>query len=167
MDRRTHLKLLSAAASAALARPLGAQGSRGSSSLDPYEGMHWGRGFEGQRRADLGDGTFLNPIFAGDHPDPSILRDGEDYYVTFSSFDAYPGLRIWHSRDLVNWRPLTAALKTPIGSVWAAICSTLSAMTWILGPLNSRRLMRAGARLAAWAAAIESSGRRPRLMIAC
>jgi len=102
-----------------LPRPLLAQGSRASSSLDPYGDMQWGRGFEGQRRADLGNGTYLNPIFAGDRPDPSILRDGEDYYVTFSSFDAYPGIVIWHSRDLVNWRPVTAALRTPIGSVWA------------------------------------------------
>src|SRR3546814_10610929 len=78
--------------------------------------MHWGKGFEGQRRADLGDGTFLNPVFAGDHPDPSIVRDGDDYYITFSTFDAYPGIVIWHSRDLVNWRPVTAALTTPIGS---------------------------------------------------
>nr|WP_114951727.1 family 43 glycosylhydrolase [Sphingosinicella terrae] len=81
--------------------------------------MRWGRGFEGQRKADLGDGTFLNPVFAGDHPDPTILRDDDDYYLTFSSFDAYPGIVIWHSRDLVNWRPVTAALRTPIGSVWA------------------------------------------------
>lgn len=99
--------------------PAAAQGSRASSSLDPYADMRWGRGFEGQRRADLGDGTFLNPIFAGDRPDPTVLRDGEDYYVTFSSFDAYPGIVIWHSRDLINWRPVTAALRTPIGSVWA------------------------------------------------
>jgi len=104
---------------ALLPGPAAAQGSRASSSLDPYAAMHWGRGFEGQRRADLGNGRYLNPVFAGDHPDPSILRDGEDYYVTFSSFDAYPGLVIWHSRDLVNWRPVTAALRTPIGSVWA------------------------------------------------
>ena len=81
--------------------------------------MRWGRGFEGQRKADLGNGSFLNPVFAGDHPDPTLLRDGDDYYLTFSSFDAYPGIVIWHSRDLVNWRPLNAALRTPIGSVWA------------------------------------------------
>jgi len=79
----------------------------------------WGRGIEGQRKADLGDGTFLNPILAGDHPDPSILKDGDDYYMTHSSFDAYPGLLIWHSRDLVNWTPVVASLKTNIGSVWA------------------------------------------------
>jgi beta-xylosidase len=99
--------------------PAMAQGSRASSSLDPYAPMRWGKGFENQRIADLGDETFLNPVFAGDHPDPSIMRDGEDYYLTFSSFDTYPGIVIWHSRDLVNWRPVTAALKTPIGSVWA------------------------------------------------
>lgn len=81
--------------------------------------MTWPRGIENQRKADLGDGRFLNPIVAGDHPDPSIIREGRDYYMTFSTFDAYPGLLIWHSRDLVNWQPVTAALKKPIGSVWA------------------------------------------------
>ena len=56
---------------------------------------------------------------AGDHPDPSILRDGDDYYMTFSSFDAYPGLVIWHSRDLVNWQPIGPALFKNVGAVWA------------------------------------------------
>jgi len=74
---------------------------------------------EGQRQPDLGDGTFMNPIMAGDHPDPSILKDGDDYYMTFSSFDAYPGLVIWHSRDLINWQPVGPALFKNVGSVWA------------------------------------------------
>jgi xylan 1,4-beta-xylosidase len=79
----------------------------------------WQRGFDGQRIADLGDGRFVNPVLAGDHPDPAILKDGADYFLTFSSFDAYPGLTIWHSRDLVNWQPRKAALTRNIGSVWA------------------------------------------------
>lgn len=79
----------------------------------------WARGFESQRKADLGDGRYLNPIMAGDHPDPSILKDGADYYMTFSSFDAYPGLVIWRSRDLVNWQPVAATLTKHVGSVWA------------------------------------------------
>ncbi|WP_414901888.1 family 43 glycosylhydrolase [Sphingomonas flavalba] len=79
----------------------------------------WRRGADNQRIADLGDGRFLNPILSGDRPDPAILKDGRDYYLTFSSFDAYPGLVIWHSRDLVNWQPRTAALHRNIGSVWA------------------------------------------------
>jgi len=79
----------------------------------------WKRGYDNQRIADLGDGSFLNPVMAGDHPDPTILKDGADYYMTFSTFDSYPGLVIWHSRDLVNWQPVTAALTRNIGSVWA------------------------------------------------
>lgn len=77
------------------------------------------RGIEGQRRADLGDGRYLNPILAGDHADPTILKDGPDYWMTCSSFQAYPGAVIWHSTDLVNWAPVGAALQQPIGTVWA------------------------------------------------
>lgn len=79
----------------------------------------WAAGSEGARRADLGDGTFRNPIVAGDHPDPTILKDGEVYYMTFSSFFSTPGLVIWRSTDLVNWAPITAALTTSLGAVWA------------------------------------------------
>lgn len=91
----------------------------GISPVNAWSELEWARGLEHQRKADLGDGTFLNPIMPGDHPDPTILKDGDDYYMTFSSFDTYPGLTLWHSRDLVNWQPLSAALTTPIGSVWA------------------------------------------------
>ncbi|MCF5932833.1 xylosidase, partial [Xanthomonas perforans] len=45
----------------------------------------WKRGIEHQRIADQGDGSFLNPVLAGDHPDPSVLKDGDDYYLTLSS----------------------------------------------------------------------------------
>jgi xylan 1,4-beta-xylosidase len=79
----------------------------------------WPRGIEGQRKADLGNGQFLNPVLAGDYPDPSVLKDGDDYYLTHSSFDASPGLLIWHSRDLVNWRPVGPALMKPLGTVFA------------------------------------------------
>lgn len=79
----------------------------------------WGRGPEGQRIADLGDGTYRNPIISGDHPDPTILKDGDTYYMTFSSFLAYPGLVIWRSEDLVNWTPVGPALHKPLGDIWA------------------------------------------------
>ncbi len=79
----------------------------------------WQRGLDNQRKADLGNGHYLNPVLSGDHPDPAILKDGNDYYLTFSSFDSYPGLTIWHSRDLVNWQPRQPALTRNIGSVWA------------------------------------------------
>jgi len=81
--------------------------------------VFWGQGIEGQRKADLGNGTYRNPIVAGDHPDPTILKDGENYYMTFSSFNSYPGIVIWHSTDLVNWAPVGPALHKNIGTVWA------------------------------------------------
>lgn len=45
-----------------------------------------------------------NPILRGFNPDPSICRDGDDYYVVTSTFEYYPGIQIHHSRDLKNWR---------------------------------------------------------------
>lgn len=44
-----------------------------------------------------------NPILPGFHPDPSILRVGEDYYIATSTFEWFPGVQIHHSRDLVKW----------------------------------------------------------------
>lgn len=63
--------------------------------------------------------TYTNPIFGGDFPDPTIMREGEDYYMTHSAFDYQPGLVVFHSRDLVHWEPISFALRTYLGSVWA------------------------------------------------
>ena len=65
------------------------------------------------------NGYYLNPILQGDYADPSIMRDGSDYYMTHSSFDYMPGLTVLHSKDLVNWEPISFALKEYLGSVWA------------------------------------------------
>ncbi len=54
--------------------------------------------------ADNGDGTYKNPIIHADYSDPDVVRVGDDFWMTSSSFNAVPGLPILHSRDLVNWR---------------------------------------------------------------
>lgn len=64
-------------------------------------------------------GTYTNPILGGDYPDPTILREGSDYYMTHSAFDYLPGLTVFHSTDLVHWTPISYALKTYLGSIWA------------------------------------------------
>lgn len=51
-----------------------------------------------------------NPIFPGFNPDPCICRKGEDYYVIVSSFEWFPGLPVYHSRDLKNWELYTHVL---------------------------------------------------------
>lgn len=63
--------------------------------------------------------TFRNPVLGGDYPDPSILRDGDDYYMVHSSFEYYPGLLVWHSTDLIHWQRVCHALHEYVGSVWA------------------------------------------------
>jgi beta-xylosidase len=120
IDRRTGLKAVAVAGILPLMQGTArAQGVPAGASCDAYAAMRWRRGFDNQRIADLGNGRFLNPLLSGDRPDPSILKDGKDYYLTFSSFESYPGLTIWHSRDLINWQPRKAALTKNIGSVWA------------------------------------------------
>jgi xylan 1,4-beta-xylosidase len=47
---------------------------------------------------------FENPILAGFHADPSICRVGDDYYLVCSSFEYFPGVPIYHSKDLVHWQ---------------------------------------------------------------
>jgi beta-xylosidase len=48
-----------------------------------------------------------------------VLRDGDDYYMTHSSFEFQPGLLIWHSQDLRSWRPVAHAVVNQEGSIWA------------------------------------------------
>ncbi|HQS68057.1 MAG: xylan 1,4-beta-xylosidase [Novosphingobium sp. 28-62-57] len=116
IDRRGMLALGGMAAASAVApvAALAAPAPERASTQSNAAPSRWGKGIEGQRKADLGNGMFRNPILAGDYADPSILKDGDDYYMTHSSFDAAPGLLIWHSRDLVNWVPLGPALAQPI-----------------------------------------------------
>lgn len=54
-----------------------------------------------------------NPILPGMYPDPSICRVGEDYYLVTSTFEWFPGVPIFHSRDLVNWRQIGHVLDRP------------------------------------------------------
>lgn len=81
---------------------------------------------------------FANPIFTGDYPDPSILRDGDTYYMVHSSFEYYPGLLIWKSTDLINWSPVANALYKYIGSVWAPDLIKHNNKYYIYFPANDK-----------------------------
>jgi len=72
---------------------------------------------------------YRNPILPGFHPDPSVCRVGDDFYLVTSSFEYFPGVPIFHSRDLVSWRPIGHCLNRPSnlplagaaasGGIWA------------------------------------------------
>jgi hypothetical protein len=63
---------------------------------------NWARGVEGQRKADLSDGTFLNPIVPRNHPDPSILKDGKDSFGVQMEVSGYHHNVAY---DFLNLRP--------------------------------------------------------------
>lgn len=63
--------------------------------------------------------TWPRVILRGDYPDPSILRDGSDYYMTHSPFFYTPGFLIWHSKDLIHWEPIARAMTEVVGSAMA------------------------------------------------
>lgn len=79
---------------------------------------------------DQRDGTYINPVLNGDYSDPDVVRVGDDFYLTASSFTNVPGLPILHSKDLVNWTLIGHALARNLpeaqhavprhgGGVWA------------------------------------------------
>ena len=83
-----------------------------------------------------------NPILTGFHPDPSICRVGEDYYIAVSTFEWFPGVRIFHSKDLKNWRlasrPLNRLSQLNMlgnpdsGGIWAPHLSYADGKFWLI-----------------------------------
>jgi xylan 1,4-beta-xylosidase len=75
----------------------------------------------------------VNPVLPGFHPDPSICRAGDDYFIATSTFQWWPGVRLHHSKDLKNWRPVGYAItrtsqldllgNEDSGGIWAPCLS--------------------------------------------
>lgn len=57
--------------------------------------------------------SFTNPVLAGYYPDPSICKKDNDYYIVNSSFAYYPGLPLFHSNNLINWKQIGYAMDRP------------------------------------------------------
>jgi xylan 1,4-beta-xylosidase len=114
IDRRTCLgQLLSGALLPFLAGSCtGAAGPGATPAAAPRgsNGLQLGSDENMTHHPPAADRTFSNPILPGFHPDPSICRVGSDYYLATSSFEYFPGVPIFHSRDLVHWRQIGHAL---------------------------------------------------------
>ena len=73
--------------------------------------------------------NYQNPVIRGFNPDPSICRVGDDYYLVTSTFEYFPGIPVYHSRDMVNWEHIANAVtresQLPLervsasGGIWA------------------------------------------------
>ncbi|WP_027865267.1 glycoside hydrolase family 43 protein [Massilia alkalitolerans] len=97
---------------------LGLAACAGPASMDgaPGTAAHFERfSYEGrsQEKAKPDATQYRNPILSGYYPDPSVLRVGDDYYLINSSFTNFPGLPLFHSRDLVNWTQVANVIDRP------------------------------------------------------
>ncbi len=89
---------------------------------------------------------YRNPVLRGCHPDPSIVRVGEDYYMVNSSFTLFPGLPVSHSRDLVHWEEIGHAAEDLTASglhglpggygCWAPDISYSGGRFWVVATLR-------------------------------
>jgi beta-xylosidase len=94
---------------------------------------------------DAGDGTYRNPVIHADYSDPDVIRHGDDFWMTASSFNCTPGLPILHSRDLVNWTLVNHAIQQvphpryadvqPGCGVWAPAIRFHGGKFWIFFPM--------------------------------
>lgn len=71
--------------------------------------------------------TYVNPVLPGDHPDPTLLKVGDDFYHCGSSFHFNPYMPIYHSKDLVHWKIISRVLP-PQKASW--VTDRASAGTW-------------------------------------
>ena len=66
-----------------------------------------------QESAAPAPGEYRNPILSGYYPDPSIVRVGEDYYLVNSTFTNFPGIPVFHSKNLVDWTQIGNVISRP------------------------------------------------------
>jgi xylan 1,4-beta-xylosidase len=89
-------------------------------------------------------GVFANPVIAGFYPDPSVCRVGGDYYLACSSFEYFPGVPVFHSRDLVHWEQIGNARQWPLpattpssGGVYAPTLRHHDGLFWLIAADDS------------------------------
>lgn len=84
--------------------------------------------------------TYVNPVLGGDHPDPTVLKAGNDFFMCGSTFHFTPYLPILHSKDLVHWQEISRVvppdwneLKTdsPGGGIWQGAVTYFYGSWWI------------------------------------
>lgn len=108
MGMRRYLRLLAAAMAAALLAAPALQAADARFEWFRYQGA------DPENAAQrAGPGDYHNPVLGGFYPDPSVVRVGEDYYLVNSTFSWFPGIPVFHSRDLVSWKQIGNAISRP------------------------------------------------------
>lgn len=110
--------------------------------------------------------TYMNPVLPGDHPDPTMLRVGDDFYHCGSSFHFTPYLPIYHSRDMVHWEvisrvvPPTASFVTdrPSAGIWQGAITYFYGSYWIYFSANGQWFSKASNPKGPWSEPVRVKG---------
>ncbi|THU39307.1 carbohydrate-binding protein [Niastella caeni] len=103
--------------------------------------------------------TYVNPVLPGDHPDPTLLRVGNDFYHCGSSFHFTPYLPIYHSKDMVHWQVISRVVPPsksnwvadkPSGGIWQGAITYFYGSYWIYFSSNGQWFSKASAPAGPW-----------------
>jgi len=106
--------------------------------------------------------TYVNPVLPGDHPDPTLLKVGNDFYHCGSSFHFTPYLPIYHSKDLVHWEVVGRVVSPsvadsfvtdrPSGGIWQGAITWFYGSYWIYFSANGQWFCKASSPAGPWSA---------------
>jgi len=103
--------------------------------------------------------TYVNPVLPGDHPDPTLLKSGDDFYHCGSSFHFTPYLPIYHSKDLVHWEVISRVLPPanagwvqdrPSAGIWQGAITYFYGSYWIYFSANGQWFCKAPSPAGPW-----------------
>jgi xylan 1,4-beta-xylosidase len=107
--------------------------------------------------------TYLNPVLPGDHPDPTLLKVGDDFYHCGSSFHFTPYLPIYHSKDLVHWEVISRIVHAsraemvsdkPSAGIWQGAITYFYGSYWIYFSANGQWFCKAPSPAGPWSAPV-------------
>lgn len=108
--------------------------------------------------------TYVNPVLPGDHPDPTLLKVGDDFYHCGSAFHFTPYLPIYHSKDLVHWEAISRVLPPskagwvsdrPSTGVWQGAITYFHGSYWIYFSANGQWFSKASSPKGPWSDPVE------------
>ena len=108
--------------------------------------------------------TYVNPILPGDHPDPTLLKIGDDFYHCGSSFHFNPYLPIYHSKDLVHWEVISRVLPSPKAAwvtdrpsvgIWQGAITYFYGSYWIYFSAGGQWFCKASSPKGPWSAPVQ------------
>ena len=108
--------------------------------------------------------TYINPVLPGDHPDPTLIRVGKDFYHCGSSFHFNPYLPIYHSTDLVHWEVISRVVPSsrasfvmdrPSAGIWQGAITYFYGSYWVYFSAGGQWFSKASSPYGPWSEAVK------------